>query len=161
MCHSSSRSNDWSRYRSFDGRGSWPTDPQRRVGDAERDETITLLNDAAAEGYFTPDELDERVSVALTARTAGDLTALLQDLPPERRALRSGPGRGSRANAQTKNAIRGEIVTYLRVMAIVLIIWLIVGIAAGAWYFWPIWPALGWGVALVARVGMAVRAPNR
>jgi Domain of unknown function (DUF1707)/2TM domain len=157
MCHSSFRSNDWSRHRSVEVRGTWPTDPQRRAGDAERDQTITLLGDAAAEGYLTLDELDERTSAALTARSIGDLTGLLHDLPPEKRALRPERTRSANANSEAKNAIRGELMTYLRVMAVLVMIWLIVAIAAGAWYFWPVWPALGWGVALVARVGIVAR----
>jgi uncharacterized protein DUF1707/2TM domain-containing protein len=158
MCHSTYWSAErWSIDRDIDERGSWPPDPHRRAGDAERDETITLLSDAAAEGYLTPDELDERTGVALTARTIGDLTDLLRDLPPEKRALRPGRAGSSRGNSEAKNAVRAEVVTYLRVMAVLLIIWLMVGIAAGAWYFWPIWPALGWGVALVTRLGLAAR----
>ncbi len=162
MCHSTFTSAElWSRNRNVDERGSWPTDPQRRASDAEREETITLLSDATAEGYLTPDEFDERTSVALTARTMGDLIGLLSDLPPERRALRPERARSANANSETENAIRGEIMTYLRVMAVLVIIWLIVGIAAGAWYFWLIWPALGWGVALVARIAIVARSGVR
>jgi Domain of unknown function (DUF1707)/2TM domain len=162
MCHSTFTSAElWSRNRNVDERGSWPIDPQRRASDAEREETITLLSDATAEGYLTPDEFDERTSVALTARTRGDLIGLLSDLPPERRVLRPERARSANANSETKNAIRGEIMTYLRVMAVLVIIWLIVGIAAGAWYFWPIWPALGWGVALVARIAIVARSGVR
>jgi hypothetical protein len=162
MCHSTFTSSElWPRERNVDERGSWPTDPQRRASDAEREKTITLLSDATAEGYLTPDEFDERTSVALTARTMGDLTGLLSDLPPEKRALRPERAGSTNANSEAKNAIRGEIMTYLRVMTVLVIIWLIVGIAAGAWYFWPIWPALGWGVALVARVGIVARSGVR
>jgi cytochrome c biogenesis factor len=51
-----------------------------------------------------------------------------------------------------------KVAACLRVIAVLVIIWLIVGIAAGAWYFWP---ALGWGVALVARVGIVARSGVR
>ena len=69
-----------------------PADPDARIGDAERDETVTLLGDAAAEGYLTPDELDTRLETALTARTQADLQPLRADLPPTGwRCVTAGP----------------------------------------------------------------------
>ncbi|MGV0660972.1 hypothetical protein ABQE40_21205, partial [Mycolicibacterium pulveris] len=38
---------------------------------------------------------------------------------------------------------------YLTMVAIVLTVWLAVGLTAGSWYFWPIWPILGAGVGLL------------
>jgi hypothetical protein len=35
-------------------------------------------------------------------------------------------------------------------VVIVLTVWLAVGLTAGAWYFWPIWPILGAGIGLVS-----------
>ncbi len=32
----------------------------------------------------------------------------------------------------------------------VLTVWLAVGLTAGAWYFWPIWPILGAGIGVLA-----------
>ncbi len=55
-----------------------------RVGNAERDAAIGELQRAAQDGKLTPDELAERTAAAGTARTYGDLDALLADLrPPE------------------------------------------------------------------------------
>ena len=34
-------------------------------------------------------------------------------------------------------------------VVIVLAVWLAVGLTAGAWYFWPIWPILGAGIGLI------------
>lgn len=59
------------------------TDPQLiRIGHAERDRAVETLREAAAEGRLTLDELDERLESALSARTRGDLRALLGDLVP-------------------------------------------------------------------------------
>jgi len=52
-----------------------------RASDAERDAVTARLRDHYAEGRLTQDELDERVSAALHARTFGDLRALTTDLP--------------------------------------------------------------------------------
>jgi uncharacterized protein DUF1707 len=42
-----------------------------------------MLRDAGAAGRLEPDELDERTATALSARTLGDLAALVEDLPGE------------------------------------------------------------------------------
>lgn len=54
-----------------------------RVSDAERDATLTQLGDHAAVGRLTLDELEDRSSRALAAKTRGELAALTRDLPQE------------------------------------------------------------------------------
>jgi hypothetical protein len=68
----------------------WPTGepsgpgslPQMRASDADRDRVMDVLRVAAGEGRLTPDELDERLEAALSARTLGELAALTADLVP-------------------------------------------------------------------------------
>jgi Domain of unknown function (DUF1707)/2TM domain len=131
--------------------GSEPMDSHVRASDAERDTAVAMLSDAAAEGYLTPDELDERLSAALAARTVGDLIRLTRDLPNEWQAERAQRATEAVASGEAKKAVRPQIATYLGVMALLFVIWLIAGITAGGWYPWPLWPALGWGIALLAR----------
>jgi len=52
-----------------------------RCSDADRERVVELLRGHAAEGRLTVEELDERGAAALSARTQGDLSALLRDLP--------------------------------------------------------------------------------
>jgi hypothetical protein len=52
-----------------------------RIGDAERDAAIEMLNQHFAAGRLTQREHDERTSLALAARTRADLDALVADLP--------------------------------------------------------------------------------
>jgi Domain of unknown function (DUF1707)/Cell wall-active antibiotics response 4TMS YvqF len=61
------------------------TDPDAslRVSDAERDQTLRVLGDHAAVGRLTLDELEERSSRALAAKTRGELATLTGDLPRE------------------------------------------------------------------------------
>ena len=66
------------------------SDDSLRVSDAERDATIHTLGDHAAVGRLTLDELEERASRALAAKTRGDLTALTSDLPAEAAAAQVG-----------------------------------------------------------------------
>jgi hypothetical protein len=52
-----------------------------RVSDADRERVTGRLRDHFAEGRLTREELDERVTAALNAKTAGDLRGLMADLP--------------------------------------------------------------------------------
>ena len=56
-------------------------DDRMRASDADREAVAAKLRDHYAEGRLTQDELDERVSVALTAKTFGELRTLTTDLP--------------------------------------------------------------------------------
>jgi len=56
-------------------------DDHIRVSDADRERITARLREHFAEGRLTPDELDERVSAALNAKTFGDLRPLMADLP--------------------------------------------------------------------------------
>ena len=47
----------------------------------DRDRVVELLRVAAGDGRLTPDELDERLEAALTARTYSELAVLTTDLP--------------------------------------------------------------------------------
>lgn len=61
------------------------TDVQRvdgvRCSDADRERTSARLRDAAAAGYLTMDEMDERLTAAYAARYGHELDALVRDLP--------------------------------------------------------------------------------
>jgi len=112
-------------------------DRSLRVSDAERDEVATLLRDAAAEGRLTPDELDERVEKALSARTGADLDPLLADLP-RKRALPAPP--------------RGQTLRNLSLAAGAVLLIAAMVIAAGVGHIWAVW-ILGFAVFRVARGG--------
>jgi hypothetical protein len=56
-------------------------DDRMRASDADREAVTTRLRDHYAEGRLNQDELDERVSAALGAKTFGDLRTLTTDLP--------------------------------------------------------------------------------
>lgn len=61
-----------------------------RASDADRDATVDRLHRAATEGRIGSDELEQRVSVALKARTYAELDATVADLPSQpRKASRS------------------------------------------------------------------------
>jgi hypothetical protein len=58
--------------------------PALRASDADRDRTVALLREHAAEGRLTLEEFTERMSAAYAARTDVDLAELARDLPAVR-----------------------------------------------------------------------------
>lgn len=116
----------------------WIVQPEMRASDAEREQVAVALRDHGVAGRLGVDELDERLERAYGARTRGELSALLSDLPAEPRPR---PSSASPRQADIADAVRA----YLLVNLLLVAIWL----ASGAGYFWPVWVILGWGVALL------------
>lgn len=56
-------------------------DDRIRTSDADRERVTARLRDHFAEGRLTREELDERITAALNARTFGDLRRVMADLP--------------------------------------------------------------------------------
>lgn len=52
-----------------------------RASHEDRDRVVEVLRVAAGDGRLSPEELDQRIELALTARTYGELSALVADLP--------------------------------------------------------------------------------
>jgi len=67
--------------------GRLPAQDQLRASHEDRDRVVELLRVAAGDGRLTAEELDERVEVALTARTYGELASLVKDLPAQGQAV--------------------------------------------------------------------------
>src|SRR5688572_24504191 len=61
-----------------------PRDRTVRASDADRERTADHLREQAGEGRLEPDELEQRLERAFTARTLADLDALTADLPRRR-----------------------------------------------------------------------------
>lgn len=56
-------------------------EPDRRCSDRERDEAAARLREALAEGRLDRDEFSQRLDAVLAARTHGELSLLVDDLP--------------------------------------------------------------------------------
>jgi hypothetical protein len=84
-----------------------------RASDADRDEAVEHLRRAAHEGRLRVEELDDRVGRALSARTYGQLDAIVSDLPA-RRALINHSARtmtgALRASSLARQAARAGVV---------------------------------------------------
>ena len=108
--------------------------PELRIADADRDRTVERLRAAAAEGRLDPDELEERVSNALSARTQGDLDAVLRDLPAPHVPAPAG---------DRSLILRERTAAFLVPNVVCIAVWA----ATGAGSFWPGWVLLGTGIA--------------
>jgi hypothetical protein len=58
-------------------------DDQIRISDADRERVTARLREHFAEGRLSSDELDERITAALRAKTFGDLRPIMADLPDD------------------------------------------------------------------------------
>jgi hypothetical protein len=70
-----------------------------RASDNDRELVAERLRSAAAEGRIVAEELEERLALALRARTYGELDALIADLPRPREQVARRGGRVSRSGA--------------------------------------------------------------
>jgi DNA-binding PadR family transcriptional regulator len=61
--------------------GREAADDRIRVSDRDREHATSRLRDSFAQGRLTREELDERITAALNARTVGDLRRVTADLP--------------------------------------------------------------------------------
>ena len=71
-----------------------------RASYEDRDRVVETLRLAAGDGRLSADELDQRIEIALTARTYGELAALTKDLPDA-----AGPA----AMAEPKDLVRIDV----------------------------------------------------
>jgi Domain of unknown function (DUF1707) len=63
--------------------GEAASSDQLRASHEDRDRVVEMLRVAAGDGRLTAEELDDRLEAALTARTYGQLAALVKDLPAQ------------------------------------------------------------------------------
>lgn len=122
-----------------------------RAGDRERDQTASQLGSALAQGYLEMGEYETRLTAAFAAHTTAELGELVADLPLVQ-LRRNDPRRREARRAAARRGVQIHLAGYLAMVAIVLTVWLAVGLTAGAWYFWPVWPILGAGIGVLGHV---------
>jgi len=88
-----------------------------RASDAEREQTAERLRTACLEGRLEADELDERLAAAFRARTRGELSALVGDLPGQRPVVLL-PGRPVRGRGLPAGTIALRTVLAIATLAL-------------------------------------------
>lgn len=126
-----------------------PATPGVRAGDRDRESTAEILGQALAQGYLDMPEYESRLQTTFAAHTTPELQQLTADLPVAQ-LRRNDPRRRAARRATARRGVQIHLAAYLAMVVIVLTVWLVVGLSAGAWYFWPIWPILGAGLGVVA-----------
>jgi hypothetical protein len=102
-----------------------------RASDADREQIAERLRNAAAEGRLVAEELEQRMAIALRARTYGELSAVVSDLP------RSRPER--RRRSTTSLVVRSGLAVAI-VLAATIVILFAVFVIAG----WGLWIVIAW-----------------
>ena len=134
-------------------------DDRIRTSDADRDRVTARLRDHFAEGRLTADELDERVTAALNAKTFGDLRRVMADLPepaPPPRAKQP-PRRTAAARGFRRRWPRILPLTALALLAALVIP------AGGGWLFFAVIKTVVvvWLVSCLAGIFLAGRIRRR
>ena len=99
-----------------------------RAADADRDEVAERLRKAAVDGRIDADELEDRLHLALRARTYGELRRLVSDLPVARRRAR-------RPRSPVLTVLFAAALAVAMIVVAVLVLALIALVAA----WWVVW----------------------
>jgi len=140
-----------------------PGDPRLRASDADRERTVELLREHCAVGRLTADEFNDRLEQAFAARNRGELDALLADLPAidlyrlPSAGIRSAARRGSGLDRTSHGALlpahSAPWIIWAAGSAMVVALWLAVGVIAGgaAWIPWFLLVIVPWWLELERR----------
>jgi Domain of unknown function (DUF1707)/2TM domain len=120
--------------------------PHERITNDDREATALLLRSAFSDGILHVEEFDERLAGVYRASTVGDLEPLTGDLPSDWLRKLEAKRKAERRAALHARFWRAEFRSYLGVMALLVMIWLLTS-GVGE-HPWPIWPAMGWGIPL-------------
>lgn len=120
-----------------------------RASDRDRTLVTSILGDAFAEGRLDPEEYQERLDQALTIRTLGEVTPLVQDIWQVGRPTGRPAPRRSNLERGLDVAVGAGIGTWLLVAVVTNVIWIATSLGSGFGYYWPIWPMLGVGIGVI------------
>ena len=120
-----------------------------RAGDRERERTANDLGQALTQGYLAVPEYEDRLQSAFRAQTTDGLRGLVADLPVNR-LRRHDPRRQAAQQRAARMSVMIHLAAYVAGSLLMLGIWLAVGFGGGGWYFWPVWPIMGWGIGVAS-----------
>jgi hypothetical protein len=134
--------------------GKSPARQAMRIGDAERDTAAAELGDHYAAGRLTLDELYQRIGLALSARTHGQLSRVMRDLPSLKREPRPiagpAPAEPLLSDGQPQgdaDASRDGRLAAIGLLVLAMLIWLFTVVMFtrhGYYYHYPHHPYSPW-----------------
>jgi hypothetical protein len=140
-------------------------DDRMRVSDADREQVTARLREHFAEGRLNQEELDERITATLSAKTVGDLRRIMADLPePEPAGAQAGQGR---ARGWPPPWDSGPVYRYRRgprlLPLVLLLLFLFLILPGSGWVFFGIFKILLllWLFACVVGIFAAFRIRRR
>jgi hypothetical protein len=114
-----------------------PEDPSLRASDEQRERAAGDIREHFAAGRLDEDELDQRVQAAYAARTQGELSAVLADLPK----LPATPAQQKAELVQRRHQLQSRLLQEagggLGLFVVCSVIWLASGGHHGHGQFWP------------------------
>lgn len=124
-----------------------PEPEDMRAADADRQRVAAAIERHYLDGRLTAEELDEWLGWALAARTDGDLASLLTDLPPLPKSTHAARVKQQPVRRVSRD-LRAQATKYALVMVLLIVLW---AATTPTGHFWPIWPMLGWGIAVASQ----------
>lgn len=130
--------------------GTVPYGPEMRASDSDREKIVARLRDAHIEGRLSAEEFEDRLNVAYSAQTYGELEPLVRDLPVVRQPkpqppvspqpMVPPPPPPSRSTGDQVMRVLWTI--WACVASVNLVIWVLVSLTNWTFeYFWPAWVA--------------------
>ena len=110
-------------------------DQRRRLLGRERNRVAERLRQAAAEGRLLTEELEHRLEASFSARTYGQLNAIVADLPG--RHLTAPAEAGKRTWARPALA---AVIAVAATLAVIVAVLAVTGVLA----MWMLWLFVGW-----------------
>jgi hypothetical protein len=136
-----------------------------RAADADRQQVADRLRAALEEGRLDLHEYDERVQRAYAAKTYGDLDGLLTDLPVTGGAVQPVTSAAVQPQGRPTAVYLASVwSSWFFVVGLCTVIWGVISLASfEVQYFWPVWVAMPWGLALAVYTvgGLTGGAPQK
>ena len=124
-----------------------------RASDADRELVRTVLVDAYGDGRLTREEYDDRLDTLYGSRTLGELPALVADLmPADGPPALPTPLPPAALRAQGARKWRKDVEESFGAFLVPSVICIVIWIAVGGGFFWPLFPMLFLGLNLLKTV---------
>ena len=119
--------------------------PGRRIVDADRNRVVAMLQKAAGEGALDLVELDQRLSEVYAAKTSGQLAMVVHALDLDRPAAAPARQPRERGLLWRSTGFRYHAGAYGLTNGFLVGTW---ALTTPGGFFWPFFPAAGWGIGL-------------